>query len=617
MTEPLVLANARHPGLQAALARVLARWPRAVLLTDDVEALPALDDRVRAIEPEALLPHGVAEIDDVWDREVETLLRELLPGAVGEQPLSRLLWVNFLRQPRLIHRNYAVVVARRVIRELRPAEIWPVGPAPYHCDLILLAAERAEIPIVEPPAARLRRHAGTGGRTPVGILAAVSFLALNLGRLLARFPQRRAAARGLAAAGFDESHTAPVWFAVNPAFVQPMRHLQPVFDAYRRSGHAKFGILFYSAFGVKRLSGDRAIDELSIVRGDSPTAVGQVAAVTRVGDLLRLVGQWLPLSIRCVFAALESRDAATIAGMPALDPRDIVSLMRVATSDLLRVVEGHLATTRWLAAHPRARCVVFSMASFGEAKVADLAMQAAGLITADYAHGYVSEGNLRTTWRSHSTFHLAWTDEQAAQFRQLGTNRNNIGGCMPWTPVATPPRAGLPVVLVVSGYSWDEVFIQNLKYGRRLARAVATLQESLRGRATVRVRLHPLQDRATWTSHFEGGEAPPLSDTPLLGDDLAGADIVIATLSSAFIEALLYRVPILVHRGPPVERGSLFDQVPPERWFSAGAELVAKVESLLRTPRDTGPEERLIGLCFGETGAPRDVAAVLDQAASG
>src|SRR5262249_10956618 len=152
-------------------------------------------------------------------------------------------------------------------------------------------------------------------------------------------------------------------------------------------------------------------------------------------------------------------------------------LLRIATHDLLRVVDARHAVERWLIAHPRARVVVSGVGFFGEAKIADLLMQRAGITTVDFVHCLVCEGDLRTTFRTRSAYVAAWTEQEVARYLRMGTNQHCMGGYMPRPLLARPTRGVRPRVLVATNYLHANPLVRrkNEKYARRLAIALSEL----------------------------------------------------------------------------------------------------------------------------------------------
>jgi hypothetical protein len=280
----------------------------------------------------------------------------------------------------------------------------------------------------------------------------------------------------------------------------------------------------------------------------------------------------------------------------------------VATADLLRAVDASHAARRLLDHGTRPSTVVFSIASSAEHQIVDRMLQRAGAQTVDLTHGYSVEANLRTAWRTSSTHLVSWSQEQAREHEAIGGHKRYHGGYLPRTRAPRLARGPRPRCLILSNYVDNRVFPQNAKYARRLARAAQQLAERVAGRVDVRVRLHPHEPRAPWMS-----TGLTISTEAELSADLAWADVVASALSSTLIETLLYDVPVLLHRALLWQRGSLFDCVPDERWFRDGGELITRVEALVASPPDLGPERRLRTACFGPKGEPRDPLQLLDE----
>jgi hypothetical protein len=345
-----------------------------------------------------------------------------------------------------------------------------------------------------------------------------------------------------------------------------------------------------------------------------PAAVDQATGSASWGEAVRTIATFVPLALLSSVRVLRFGSSLKIAGMAAAGDEDLEELLRVSTVDLARVVDARLAAGRWLARWPETRAVVFSTAAAGEAKVVDLAAQREGITTIDFVHGYATYGNLRTAWRSRSSISVSWTDEQAARYREMGSNQDSWGGYFPYQALPKRPSRARPRILVllsyVQGYS---PFPANRKYARRMGRAIRAMLSQVGDRADVRIRLHPMDRPEAWDEILGGDSRLQFSDEEHLAADLAGADLVVTSISSAYLEALLYDVPIYLDgRGFVVERNTIFAHVPSARWFSDGDELCRMVERFIDGLDDAGPEQALRQRCFGGSGTPRMPGDIVD-----
>jgi hypothetical protein len=562
------------------------------------------------VEPEDLLHDNVSSVDDEWDVGARAWMDRLFPRSLDGLSLTELLWTNMFRQPNLFHRKHELVLALEVVENLRPRSITFLGALPHHCGLIRAAAEDRQIAVS--PTASLGIRLLQGLNRPKGLLLSPAYFFYNAWQALRGTLRRRATDRALRQQSRD-TREAATWFAVSPSWLRPSRHILDGAATPLAARGIPFGLLFLLNYGS---SGAR--DELSLLDGSEidcvPSAAAQVVGASNIRSLIQLLLTWSPVAIRGCAAAIRHFDDFSLRGIRVMRPNDLGSIIRICTSDLLRIIDAKFAAERWLAKCPSARVVVFSFAASGEAKAVDLVLQRSGVRTVDVPHGYAYEGNLRSDFRSVSTYRLAWTEEQAARVRALSTNEVVVGGFMPWKRQAAKPRCtGAVRVLIVSNYCWEDVWGHNLKYSRRLAEAVKALQVAFGPRIQLRVRLHPLEDRATWERHFAPGESPPVSTRAYLGEDLANTDILVSSISSAILEGLLYDIPVLVHRSVIFDPETIFRHIAPARWFGDGAELVGKIRHLIERGIDLEPERELKGLCFSTRTTPRDLLSFFEE----
>lgn len=611
----LVVAAADHPRLPSVL-RERARAAPVVLVTDDRDRLPPFDGPIAVLEPEDLLDGDPACDDTAFVEGVTRWLDQMFPGTVAGIPLSRIFWTNVFRSGGLFYRNNEVALTERLLAQVNPSSLDVLGEPPYCCQLLPDEARRRGIPVRAPD--ELPRRVADVWQLLRGVGRATALVARNLVRLPIDVRNRRNADRQLASILPPHQPPTRLWLALCAMWVQPVRHmLNSIVASLEREGQP-YSLLFHVNYGQgKGSTRDRNLDEKSLLDGQlgklAPNQMGQIAGLSRWRDIPLVLVEWLSMSARCTVAVLRHHRDCRVGGVVASVRSDLPALLQCATTTLLRVLEIRTATARWIADHPEIHTVVLHLAHPSEYKMGDLMLQQAGINTIHYAHGYMSEANLVTTWPLYSTYNVLWTEEQAALFRPLGWSRHCVGGYLPWARAATVPRGQRLRILVGSAYPLVPFQMHNLKYARRLARALADLDAQLGDRVELRVRLHPLDDREAWRRHFAPGDSPPLSTNQALGDDLAWADVVLASVSSLTVEALLYEIPVLVHRGPLAHPGSIFGQVPAERWFADGPQLIERIQRILAGELDLAIEERLRRLCFGASGRPRPLIDLLRE----
>jgi hypothetical protein len=619
---PVLVATSDHPELPAVLARLAGPGGPALLITDDRERVPASrPDRLVVIEPEELLPEGVRPIEEAWDRGAWAYFERLFPRKLDE-PLAELLWVAAFLKPAMLNRCLAVAFAHALLARVQVASLHFLGPLPHPlCDTLAAEARARGLPVHQELAGRLRQKADELLYWPRDLLTAGTFGVMTLGRSLRRFLERRRTSVRLAEQMPVSSSHPRLWVAISQ-WLQPSRHLIETVLAPCAARGIPVGLLFVTPFGVPAPANSGVVDERAYLDGrfypGRPDVVDQAAGSTEPLDLLRDLARWLPWSTRCVLGCLRHGRSFRVDGFVAALPGDLPGLLRLATEDLLRVIETRHAAERWLDRHPEARTVVFAQASLAEPKTVDVLAQRRGLTTVDYIHAHVGESDLRTAFRSRSTYLVAWTEQETVRFRRLGTNRHVVGGYLPRRRHERRPDAR-PRILAAPSYLQAgnrETQRRYLKYARRLAQALRELAAHLGDRAEVVLRPHPLDDRQAWLGLLGGaassGPAPALSDERQYSADLGRSQIVILSNSSTIVEALAYDIPVLVQRGPVVEADSLVALVPAERIFVNGHELVERVDAILEKP-DLGPEHALRRACFGARGEPADILTLLGR----
>jgi hypothetical protein len=621
---PVLVATSDHPELPAALARLAAEAPagHVLLITDDRERVPAgRPAGLVVIEPEELLPEGVRPIEEAWDRGAWAYFERLFPEKLDE-PLAELLWVAAFLKPAMLNRCLAVAFAHALLARVQVASLHLLGPLPHPlCDTLAVEARARGLPMHQGLAGRLRERADELLYWPRGLLSAGAFGAMTLGRSLRRFLGRRRSSALLAERMPVSSSHPRLWVTVSQ-WLQPSRHLIETVLAPCAARGIPVGLLFVTPFGVAATANSGVIDERAYLDGrfypGRPAAVDQAAGSTEPLDLLTDLARWLPWSARCVLGCLRHGQSFRVDGLVAALPGDLPGLLRLATEDLLRIIETRHAAERWLGRHPDARTVVLAQASLAEPKTVDVLAQRRGLTTVDYIHAHVGESDLRTAFRSRSTYLVAWTEQETVRFRRLDTNRHVVGGYLPRRRHERRPDPR-PRILAAPSYLQAgnrETQRRYLKYARRLAEALRALAAHLGDRAEVVLRPHPLDDRQAWLRLLGGtassGPAPVLSDERQYSADLGRSHIVILSNSSTIVEALAYDIPVLVQRGPVVEADSLVALVPPERVFVNGAELIERVDAILER-LDLGPEHALRRACFGARGEPAEILTLLTR----
>jgi hypothetical protein len=125
-----------------------------------------------------------------------------------------------------------------------------------------------------------------------------------------------------------------------------------------------------------------------------------------------------------------------------------------------------------------------------------------------------------------------------------------------------------------------------------------------------RWRPHPA-DRPEPILRAAEGLPAELSRGHPLPQDLAWADVVISTVSTALLEALLVDLPVLIHVTPDLEGAPQMSPFSPLRTFFLARDGTEKLDALvtnLADPDVLAPERRARAALFGDGCIPRALA---------
>jgi hypothetical protein len=550
---------------------------------------------VTILEAEELFPDGIGAVEADFRSGAAEWLQRMFPGSVAGEPLADLMWISVFLQPALQDRVSPCACAQVVFDRYAPKALWIAEPVPLACATLPYEAARRGIPV---RGARLR-----GPRRALALARGVA----SIGKASVRAIQhtvRRRQMTGRLPASTEEPR---LWLVVPWKWRQFWRHLaDPVARDLERAG-MPYGV----AFGLTFADGG-TIDEATMLADAAPPfrpcAVDQVTGPTGWPETFAVLGRFLPLAAQSIMRVVRHGDTFRCGPVGASLPGDLAALVPAATHELLSLLEAEHATRRFIDRHPCARTALFGWAAVAPLQVVDRLLQRTGVTTIDYAHGVCYGLWMDTVWRSFATCYASWTAEEASRFARTGRHRLCEGGFVPQLASGRRLRGEHPRVLVLTNYFVRPLLLPHL--ARRLTAALVALAEHLGGRASCVLRPHPSEDRDAW-QHQLAGSPVMLSSHERLADDLARADLVISTVSSAAIEALPFEVPILFHHPGRIERHSLWGRhLTEDRWFRDGGQLIRLVDALLAKP-DLGPERALAALAFGPTRRPSKLIDLL------
>lgn len=601
----VVVAQADAAGFVEAVRAAASSGLHVVALVDDGSRVRTAVPNVEVFEPEDLLTDGVSKIAGEWERGVGDWLSRVFPGDLAGLPLSEILWAAVFCQPSLVDRVYEVALARELFSRFTVERVRFVGTPPTLTSVVRSEAERRGVAISAGhyPSASIVSAAARGAASA----------ALAVGRFGLRIARRKRIMRRVRELAPSHGAAPDLALGVTSRFFPAARHIIESVAAPCEQANVPYAMLLQINVGDAETW--EGIDETAMLDGRvarlRPNRVDQIAGVESWREGAVVLRRWAPIALRSFVGALRDHDALAIGGLASSSSADLVGLLRVALNDALRVCDAHRATELYVAANPQLRRAVFGAAPLSEVKVADLTMQAVGVRTHDFVHCLTYAGDIRAIFRSCSDTVLAWTTVEEALLAGLGTNGRVIGGFMPRRiPLAPESRTRGRRVLVTTNYLAinETVLRKHRKYAVRLADGVNALPDRLGVDVTIVLRPHPAERLELWKEMLDPRIV--LSNDGPLSEALADASLVIASPSSAVLEALFYRVPVLLHHGPVIEPGTLFALFPRERRFATTEELCERSEALLRSG-DAACELGILEQCFGRELQPRRVLDIL------
>jgi hypothetical protein len=307
---------------------------------------------------------------------------------------------------------------------------------------------------------------------------------------------------------------------------------------------------------------------------------------------------------RCAIAAarLARRGPFLEIGSHQIDmtghARDLAKLL---TIDLARASLADTATDETLRTYDfGGTLVLFCGAHASDVALVARKLQRAGAMTVDFAHGWSGE-LMPFTSEVPCSYRCVWASSDAGGVQ----GRFLIGG-MPVPHRAPQPRGPSKTrVLVLSNYAHrDDVIEQTGQdpYQDELLELIQLRSEAY----AFRWRPHPA-DRPESISRASEGLPAEVSHGRPLAEDFGWADVVVSSISTAVLQALLVDVPVLVHLTPDVEDEPLVSPFAPSRTFFRALDGAAKLDTVvlqLRAPDVLDPERRARAILFGETQQP-------------
>jgi hypothetical protein len=428
-----------------------------------------------------------------------------------------------------------------------------------------------------------------------------------------------------------------VWVGLQGEWPRSCRHVVQGIGAAARDRGRSIGVLLHGTLKPGTASAQGDGDPMAIFPAlDHPlvrervVAVEQCAAVESFAELAANVVATTRVSARIARRLVVRGPATTLGPMPIDLGGDMRGLARLATIDVLRAREAAIATRRLLARRSfRDALVVWPHSSLANVVVPDLITQSAGALTHDLVHGALAEPmDFVTQARTHSSCTIWWTDAEVEYVSRYLPGGHAVGG---YVPRAVSRResardSSAPLrILVISNYStpilgFGRALAFESHYQDALIDAVRRAGLEIGVPVALRWRPHPSDDsrriQATLARCTEPLRPELSTSRDGLQDELAWADIVVSSISSSIIEALLHPVALYVHDIPRHERDVLMTLFDTSRRFANADELTPRLAAFARARQAHAtdafaPEDRLREKFFGPSRRPRDLGALL------
>ena len=567
-------------------------------------------------------PLALTELDAYLPRERTPLLQEKAAGledwldrvfdgvTPGMRP-ARVFWSS--ATDRLLNAVWESLLVAEVVKRL------------HHDD---------EIECLDPrwPGARVlgggqRRYTG-GLRRLVGAATTQLMLAASVAKRLKEFATEAPVRRLLRERRAEEQPAPELWFGILGHWPLANRSIEPVIAHVLRSSERRLGVLLLSALTPGRVEG--AFGK-TVVRGSLLPAIGEAGLPPSLtvdhgisaeswGELLRIIGETVPLALRCGHRAFSTPIRCGV----EIDAGSLrtTQLAKLLTLDVLRAREAWHASERLLDRQrfSDATVIMPHATAIGDV-VVDQRAQAGGGVSVEVVHGLCDPPLQIGSSRSFTTVKATWSAWEAEYLSRANVGQRLVGGHIPRPVTRAEPRPRLDRnrrvrLLVASSYlpkAWG--YDPRLFEHYQLPLLTAVREAALPARSfELRWRPHPGDDRLRIRQVLLSAPDFCLSADPLHAD-LAWCDVLITSVSSITLEALDHGIPVFVHDVPRWDELALA-LYHPSRRFRDGAELAralaACLEQLERDPASAlEPERWMRRRLFGDAGRPLLVEELL------
>jgi hypothetical protein len=292
----------------------------------------------------------------------------------------------------------------------------------------------------------------------------------------------------------------------------------------------------------------------------------------------------------------------------------ISDVIRWATIDVLRATLAEAAVKELLErVSMRGTTVLFVGGNNVAWAPVDRALRGAGVTTVDHSHGWGGD-SWSAAYGSEAAVRLVWArpDIESA----AGTGPRIVVAAMPARPQRPPRTHRARRVLLMTNYTYWASALDGFPgtlpfrvFQSEVVDVLARLRKERGEGVELRWRPHPSDDEAAVREDLARAEGVVLSRGTPLDDDLAWADVIIATMSTTALEAMLGGTPVFVHALPDVWGLPATSFVAPDRIFfhaEDGARLVGTwLDRYAEAPSNgLAAEARALVTLFGPEGTP-------------
>lgn len=275
--------------------------------------------------------------------------------------------------------------------------------------------------------------------------------------------------------------------------------------------------------------------------------VDQVSMLETTYDFLAMLPKFVWNAAIAAFRIIRSNEVPADTGIgPALVAHS-GSLALLTTQDVFRVMAAGIATRRFISRTPvKGNKVIFSASD----SIADVLLRNAGATTIELFHG--SGADWIGSSENFSSLRCVWSNADALGYSRFG-RRTRVFSPIGRRRVLRPARR-TENVLLLSNYMHRDTCVggrfPHLPLAKEMLATIEGIRAAYPSRFSFRWRPHPADEVGCVKRLHATMDRLELSFGVPLAEDLAWADVVIASYSTAAIEALSSGIPVFHHLTP-------------------------------------------------------------------